>query len=82
VYDPDSGYKKPRGTDGDSFSMADIRNDDPVWSSHYSEEFGGEVYFYNRLTKESLWEKPSQFDGYDISQGKDHQKANQKPSEY
>lgn len=39
-----------------------------MWSSHYDED-SGEVYYYNRLTKKSVWEKPSNFDGYDIKSG-------------
>ena len=47
----------------------------PVWSSHFDEDTG-EVYFYNRLTDESLWEKPADFDGYEIMKGLKAKKAN------
>ncbi len=27
------------------------------------------TYYYNRLTKDSVWEKPAEFDGYEIMTG-------------
>ncbi|KAF1336745.1 Pol protein, partial [Globisporangium splendens] len=32
-----------------------------VWSEHFTKE--GRVYYYNRSTKQSSWEKPADFDG-------------------
>lgn len=41
---------------------------DPIWSTHYDEE-SGEIYYYNRLTKKSQWDRPKNFDGYEIMRG-------------
>ncbi len=67
------GYKKTKKlggghNDANTFTLEDIKNDEPVWSSHYDEDYG-EVYFYNRSTKKSQWTKPSKFDGYEIMAG-------------
>jgi hypothetical protein len=47
-----------------------MRNEDlePVWSAHIDED-SGEVYYFNRITKKSEWDKPFNFDGYDIMSG-------------
>lgn len=34
-----------------------------------------EVFYFNRITKESLWYKPEDFDGYDIQTGQSHLQA-------
>lgn len=36
-----------------------------VWSEHFTKE--GRVYYYNRNTKQSSWEKPADFDGESAS---------------
>lgn len=66
------GYHKPRESkfeegSGSSFSIEDIKNE-PIWSSHYDED-SGEIYYFNRLTKKSQWDKPKNFDGYEIMSG-------------
>jgi hypothetical protein len=71
--DPDMGYMKPRGARGggaDTFTLDDMRNQEagPVWSAHYDED-NGEIYYYNRKTNKSQWERPSNFDGYEIMTG-------------
>jgi hypothetical protein len=68
------GYLKPRnarsGGGAGTFTLEDMRSEekDPVWSAHY-DEAQGEVFYYNRVTKDSQWERPSNFDGYDIMTG-------------
>lgn len=74
--DPDMGYKKPKGSGVQvgggpgTFTLSDMRNEDkdPVWSAHYDED-KGEIFYYNRITKNSVWDKPKNFDGYDIMSG-------------
>jgi hypothetical protein len=56
-FDSDLGYKKPKNSggkhnDANTFTLSDINNNEPVWSSHLDEDYG-EVYFYNRITKKS-----------------------------
>ncbi|CDW91664.1 UNKNOWN [Stylonychia lemnae] len=68
----DMGYQKPKQSQfeedsGSSFNIDDIKNE-PIWSSHYDED-SGEVYYYNRLKKNSQWDRPKNFDGYEIMSG-------------
>lgn len=53
-----------------TFTLDDMRreDDEPIWSSHLDED-SGEVYYYNRLSRASVWVKPKDFDGYDILSG-------------
>lgn len=39
-----------------------------VWSEHFTKE--GRVYYYNRSTKQSSWEKPANFDGESAADAK------------
>ena len=43
--------------------IEDLKNE-PVWSSYLDPEDGTTVLFYNRLTKESITEKPADYDGF------------------
>lgn len=68
----DLGYMKPRNTATGlgNYSLQDMKNEenDPIWSSHYDED-AQEVYYYNRKTKVSQWQRPEEFDGYEIMTG-------------
>ena len=73
-FDKDLGYKQPRkqafydsDPQGQTFSAEDLKKE-PVWSSHYDEDYD-KLYYYNRLTKKSEWDKPAKFDGYEIMSG-------------
>ena len=50
--------------------------DDPLWSSHLDEETG-DVFYYNRVTRQSQWTKPKGFDGYDIAAGRPQKRDNE-----
>ena len=43
--------------------IEDLKNE-PVWSSYLDPDDGTTVLFYNRLTKESVSEKPVDYDGF------------------
>ena len=45
--------------------IEDLKNE-PLWSSYLDPEDGITVLFYNRLTKESVSEKPVDYDGFYI----------------
>jgi hypothetical protein len=68
------GYMKPRGVGNKSssgtFTLDDLKAEDsgPLWSQHLDED-SGEIYYYNRVSKLSQWERPKNFDGYEIMTG-------------
>ena len=50
--------------------MLDEIKSEPVWSSYLDPEDETTVLFYNRVTKESVTEKPKDYDGhYVIGEG-------------
>lgn len=73
AFDQDMGYMKPRKVGGGNgtFTLDDMKNEDqgPIWSAHYDED-AGEIYYFNRKTNDSQWERPKNFDGYEIMTGK------------
>jgi len=69
-FDVNMGYQKPNFEDhgaGANYSAKDLQRE-PIWSSHYDED-SGSIYYYNRLTRASQWERPAKFDGYEIMTG-------------
>lgn len=72
-FDPDLGYKKPRGHakgGAGTYSLDDMKSEDrdPVWSAHY-DDGSEQIFYYNRISNNSVWEKPADFDGYEIMAG-------------